>query len=447
MEVIDENQGNTVLIEEKEVAALKIHPPTSIVDFGLSQEEQLNILETIQDTVLQEQADLLNDRPKECPQCGASVNKNGFEPSNFHHIYSDHRVLLQKWVCSSRKDCAWSANPSVQSKLGSSLHGDLIRIQASSGARMSFGKSETHLQETLGEERPINNHSRISNSVKRIGDFTQKRNHDPISPAGEPAKELVVQVDGGFIHDREKKGNFEVMAAKVYQPANVVEISKDRNEIVSKNCSASSKQDGQETMMELTIAAAIQQGMTEQTKVVALCDGAKNCWNIIEFFQGCCAVILCILDWFHIDKKLTTLFGKLSNSLKESKELIRECLWRGNADMALSILERLVEQVKSGIHDAQIPEEIQEFSAYIENNKNKIVNYQERKEKGEIYTSSVIESTVGHLIKERCGKKQRMRWTRDKSHALLQIRVAMASHQWETIWKDIEEKEFLPKAG
>ena len=77
------------------------------------------------------------------------------------------------------------------------MHSDLIKLQAEFGAKDSFKKSEHLLRETLGEARWINNHERIRQTSIRIGNFVEKRLNDDVSPDPvEPAKELIVQVDG-----------------------------------------------------------------------------------------------------------------------------------------------------------------------------------------------------------------------------------------------------------
>ena len=75
-----------------------------------------------------------------------------------------------------------------------------------------------------------------------------------------------------------------------------------------------------------------------------------------------------------------------------------------------------------------------------------IVNYQQRKKEGLIYTSSLAESTVEHLLSGRMKKKQKMQWTREGCHSILQLRSAMASDLWDTIFEDIESQE-LRKAA
>jgi hypothetical protein len=438
---IEQPTHNTSEQVKKEIMTININKPSSIVDFGLSQSKQLEFIERIQDIVLQEQANLLDHGPEECPDCGKQVWKNGKAPSSFHHIYSDHRVFLQKWICPTPL-CSWSLTPSVKSILGSSSHAELIRLQVSRGARFSYEESSVSLGESLGENRPINNRYQILRNVRLIGELTEKRNKDGLDAPSFSARELIAQADGGYLHDWANKGhNFEAMVSKIYRPENVIELSKDRYEIVDKNCAGSAKSDSQETMGDLVISAAKRQGMTESTNVIALADGAKNCWNILRVLKGLCGTLLFILDWFHIEKKLSKLYQKVSCFTSFQKEVIRESLWGGQPKMALRILRYVLKKTAEQEKTVQYQEFINDFLTYIDNNSEMIVNYKERKEQGKAYTSSVVESTVEHLLNKRMRKKQKMGWTREGAHAILQVRSAMASGEWADIWKDIERNE------
>ncbi len=52
------------------------------------------------------------------------------------------------------------------------------------------------------------------------------------------------------------------------------------------------------------------------------------------------------------------------------------------------------------------------FTAYIRNNIEKIVDGNDRKEKGLPFTSNLAESIVKSLINQRCKGHQHMRWSR-----------------------------------
>ena len=78
------------------------------------------------------------------------------------------------------------------------------------------------------------------------------------------------------------------------------------------------------------------------------------------------------------------------------------------------------------------------LSTYISNNKDGIVNYEERKNKGLVFTSNLAESTVNTLINERQKGKQKMLWGREGAHNILQIRAAVRSNSWEDSWTKVQ---------
>ena len=435
------------LIREALIEEIPIFPPLSVSDFGLNQAAQLRILEKLQTPLMNAQSETLNQRPSACPECQSRVWKNGKAVSAFHQVFSDHQVALQKYQCSN-PSCNWSYTPSIKAVLGGSRHSDLSKLQAEFGAVVSFNKSEHILRQTLGEDRAINNHERIRQTAVHIGNLVEKHldsaaSADPVIPA----KELIVQVDGGHVHDKDRpKHNFEAMTAKVFRPQNCQKVSKDRFEIVDKNCAASAKKDEQETMKGRTLSAAKAQGLNATTNVTALADGAANCWNIVAFLKTSCASILCILDWFHIAKNLNNLFKKVSCFQKSIQELVKLELWEGRVIQAIALLKEEARRIARQTGSLAFQEDLTKTITYLENNAEFIVNYQQRKEQGLIYTSSIAESTVEHLLNERMKRKQKMQWTRNGCHAILQIRAAMAGDLWESVWQDIEENEIRKTA-
>ena len=72
---------------------------------------------------------------------------------------------------------------------------------------------------------------------------------------------------------------------------------------------------------------------------------------------------------------------------------------------------------------------------HIENNKNKITDYRQRKKGGLVFTSNLAESTVESLINKRCKGQQHMRWSREGLNPLLQLRAAIHSNEWTEKWR------------
>ena len=75
--------------------------PTSIVELGLRHGEQIALLEKIQDILLTEQSVLIDQETHVCPICGNPLKKNGYKASDFHTVFSDYTVHIQKHHCSN----------------------------------------------------------------------------------------------------------------------------------------------------------------------------------------------------------------------------------------------------------------------------------------------------------------------------------------------------------
>ena len=177
------------------------------------------------------------------------------------------------------------------------------------------------------------------------------------------ADELIIHVDGGHIKSTEEDHrSFEAMAAVVYQPHSIIPNTKNtRNTIASKHCAASAMSDSQEQMKRRTIIAALKQGMTPKTKITALCDGADNCWNVIDALEPMAASIDRILDWFHLSMKIQNI--PLPEAIKPKLVRIKWHLWRGNSDRAIQRLTSLITAC-SGVAS----ERLSKLKTYIVNN-------------------------------------------------------------------------------
>jgi len=87
-----------------------------------------------------------------------------------------------------------------------------------------------------------------------------------------------------------------------------------------------------------TLNAARKQGMTEQTTVTALADGALNCWSVIMSLTPHCQQLLCILDWFHIAMRFQNVRSAVDEAT-DTLERVKWTLWHGKPKETLSKLE------------------------------------------------------------------------------------------------------------
>ena len=421
----------------KDVVMTKvIVKPDHIVDLGLRHAEQVDLLRHVQQKLLDNQSIFLKDDSSTCPKCSGRLHKSGSVKSDFHAIFTDHKIAVGRKVC---KSCNWTSTPSIRSLFGNASHPDLIKIQAELGANHTFRHAQKLMNLFSNIKRSINSHDRVKRITEAVGNNIAQ--HPIPNPKNiKPAPHLYVQVDGGHVATTEEdKRSFEAMTAVVFEAKNIQytggkekedgSLSTVRGQITSKHCAASSLSDDQKVMKQQTLNAAIKQGMTTETRITAICDGATNCWNIIASLENSCYSIERILDWHHIAMKFqNTRLGQ--NHLNEQLSGAKWYLWHGLASKAIERLKSIQGIVQD---DDSKKKKVQDLLTYIENNVDYIINYQKKQEDGLIFTSQMAESTVESLINQRCKGQQHMRWSRGGLHALLQIRAAINSDDWGSI--------------
>lgn len=82
-----------------------------------------------------------------------------------------------------------------------------------------------------------------------------------------------------------------MLLSKIYKPDN----NKDGN-ISEKSYVGSSYKDHHKTIKAMTLMAAKKERLTKDTKIIALADGAKNCWSVLKSLKKHCLEITYILD-------------------------------------------------------------------------------------------------------------------------------------------------------
>jgi hypothetical protein len=147
--------------------------------------------------------------------------------------------------------------------------------------------------------------------------------------------------------------------------------------------------------------------------------------------QPYCAVLDCILDWFHIGKKFQTVKNALGETFAASLESAKWTLWHGNAAEALAKLGLLRDHITEEAHKAKMTG----LYNYIDRNQAYIVNYDERAREHKTYTSQVAESHIDALINARHKKTGKMQWSHAGADNVLQIRATMASKEWASTWQ------------
>lgn len=425
------------ILEENVLRTDKVVAPSELKELGYLHLEQIELISKCQEFKIGQQIKLINNTTT-CPKCENKVTQKGKYTSKFHGYFSDHSVTIKRIYCT----CGCKLPYTVEGIFGSTTHPDLLKRQAELASEISYEKASKELNNDVGIERSVNNRTNINRVAIKVSEIIEniKTTRSEIPDAG--VDELVMHIDGGHLKKRGEGRSFEAMAAVVYDPSNIFYIDKNHNAIDSKHIVASSKDDQQESIKNQLRNACLNEGMGENTEIICLADGADNCWSIAESIAKDCRSITLILDWFHIGEKFKNMQSAVSDDLKNLYDEAKWSLWHGNVDKSLS---KIVD-IKNKTEDESSVKKLDKLETYIHNNKDRIVNYDDRKEKGLVYASSYAESTINRLINTRQKKNQQMSWTREGAHHILQIRASILSDTWNQDWENIEKQIYLKTA-
>ena len=176
-EIIVRQIDGSKIVNEKLIKEIEIKKPTNIIELGFRHCEQVDIISNIQDSYIRIQCQLLFDKYNICicPKCHGKTRKNGTHTAFFHSSLSDHKLKMQGYSCI----CGWQSKPTVHGEFGTNVHPDLIKIQATMGAKMPYKEAEGTLGEFNCSHRSVNNHVKIAEATNRIDtkqDKARRRN-------------------------------------------------------------------------------------------------------------------------------------------------------------------------------------------------------------------------------------------------------------------------------
>ncbi len=91
--------GTQEVVRRDTIKIYALQCPESILDVGLRHCEQISLLSKVQNALLAEQSLLIDADYTVCPNCGKKLRKDGYKISDFHAVFSDHKLRLQKQRC------------------------------------------------------------------------------------------------------------------------------------------------------------------------------------------------------------------------------------------------------------------------------------------------------------------------------------------------------------
>jgi len=185
-------------------------------------------------------------------------------------------------------------------------------------------------------------------------------------------------------------------------------------------------------------AEAVRQGYhAERETMVCLGDGAVTNWEqFAEHFDPRVEV----LDWYHATEHLWAagngLYGEKSAEAKSWVEAREAELWSGNVAAVL----RNLQAAANGTRGEAAQAEIHYFSCNQER-----MRYDQYRAQEYPVGSGVVESACKQLVTSRlCGAG--MWWSQPGAQAILNLRAALLSHDWQEAWALTQSPPNSPKS-
>lgn len=182
---------------------------------------------------------------------------------------------------------------------------------------------------------------------------------------------------------------------------------------------------GMDSALKLLLAFLLENRLLENRRLCFFSDGASNIRKGIERYFSFCPSVL-MLDWYHLEKRMTELLSMALKGKKEERHEIRRVLdgmlWAGNADDAINYLETMdASHVKNAL-------KLQEAIAYLERKRPYICCYALRDILGYRNSSNPAEKANDIVVAAR-QKHNGMSWSYSGSHALAAITAASRNNE------------------
>ena len=206
-------------------------------------------------------------------------------------------------------------------------------------------------------------------------------------------------------------------------------------------------------------AALEANGWTPKSQVRVMADGADGLGSLVDAAAG--KPTERVLDWFHISMRLQPIEqmsskiataaddSKLRQMLTEKVPRIRYQLWNGKRDAALERIEAVDGATKrleasGSMDDAErvrrFRQHLRDLRGYLRSNWNGLRNYAAETRQGQKISSALAESAMSHLVNQRMGKRQPMRWSAEGAHLLLQVRCAALNNRLDNLFREWHPK-------
>ena len=421
-------------------------------EIGLTLEEGKTVLSQVQAGVIHRQVEALQAAHRNCLQCGRKQRIKDRRRRSLRTIFGVVRVSCRRFL---RCRCQGGRRVTVWPLNGRQVSGTAPELQylyADWGSKVPYRRAAKVLQELLPGRV---SHATLRRHTLNVGARLQQRVIEPSEydwpeSRREPvpaAKSVSVAIDGTYIRADGTMWlrEYQVVAGRMerqgelggyfaWVPQHRLCFTKDYMK-----------------------AALEDNGWTPKSQVRVMADGADGMSNLVDAATG--KPTERILDWFHISMRLRPIEqmsskiamaagdadAELKHLLTEKVPRIRYQLWNGQPEAALERIEAVYCAAKrlegtGCIDDAErvrrFRQHLIDLRDYLRSNWKGLRNYALETREGRKISSAMAESAMSHLVNQRMGKRQPMRWSAKGAHLLLQVRCAALNGRLDNLFRE-----------
>ncbi len=431
-----------------------------IEHLGLTLTEAKQLLQTLQQHLVAQQAAAFVATHAQCDDCGAPLQPKGQHTRTFRTLFGTVTLpspRLYHCRCQHRKTTMFRP---LTALLTESTAPELLFMETKWASLISYGLTAQVLKDFLPVDATLSA-TTIQNHTLAVA----QRCEDELGEEqwafveGCPATwetlpipdgPLTVGIDGGYGRNWEaKKQQFEVIVGKSI----LAFRREDEEDGPSSKCFGFVQT--LETKPKRRLFEVLQaQGHQMNQQLTFLSDGGDTVRDLQLYLNPQAEHLL---DWFHVTMRLTvmqqtakglpetTSDGEETYVLREtvvqSLERLKWSLWHGNVYKAFQKIAALAMDLDVAVANTgdatarKLLKAVEEFHTYIERNRAFIPNYGERYRYGERISTGFVESTVNQVISRRFCKKQQMQWTKRGAHLLLQMRVKTLNQELRAVFQ------------
>jgi hypothetical protein len=442
-------------IIERQLVAQVERPTIAPEEIGLSLEEGKTVLQQVQACMIQAQAEVLGAAHWRCDRCGRRQPIKDRRTRCVRTVFGVVRVTCHRFLgCRCRggkKTTIWPLN---ERRLPGTT-AELQYLYAKWGSTVPYRRAADLLGELLPictggvSHATLRRHTlavgaRLNQRITEPGEYDWPESRRKYIP---PTKNLSIAIDGTYIRaDRLMGlGEYHVVAGRI------------EREGLPAGCFAWVAQHWSCNEGDFLKAALETNGYTPQSQIRVLADGADGLTNLVSAVAD--QRTTKVLDWFHISMRLrpiekmspriaiaaagvnSTLDELLSNKLPR----MRYQMWNGKWRAALERMREIWRATKALLNtlfgnDAErvsrFRQHLINLRDYLRNNSSGLRNYAKDRRNGLLISSAPAESLMSHLVNQRMGKRQPMRWSSEGAHLLLQVRCAVLDERLDSLFRE-----------